>query len=214
MSEQNPTNTEVLNAAIAKRLLELHTIMPGQILAYNPDERTAKVQPCPRRKFRGSADSVPLPVLPRVPVAFPGGGGMCITWPLLPGDSCLIGFAERDLEKWADDGGVYDPLTNRRHNLSDGIVLPLVATRSVNQEANATELLIGKADGTAMIKINIATGEISLASASVKLQAGEALGNFLTTLHSAIAGWTPVPNDGGAALKTALAAWLAQVAPS
>lgn len=31
----------------------------------------------------------------------------------------------------------------------------------------------------------------------------------LSTLQSAISGWTPVPNDGGAALKTALAGFLA-----
>ena len=43
----------------------------------------------------------------------------------------------------------------------------------------------------------------------------KAAADFLATksdiddLQSAIDGWVPVPNDGGAALKTALAAWLA-----
>jgi hypothetical protein len=40
-----------------------------------------------------------------------------------------------------------------------------------------------------------------------------ALGNLVTAqladLKSAINGWTPVPNDGGAALKVALTSWLA-----
>lgn len=214
MSENDPSQYEVLNAAIAKRLLEVHTLMPGRILSYNPNERTAQVQPCPKRKFRGQDESVPLPVLPRAPVAFPGGGGMSITWPLLPNDDCLIGYAERSLEGWADTGGVYDPLVNRRHHLADGIVLPFIAVRSVELPASVSEMTIGKSDGTALIKINLATGQISLASPIVKLNAGEALGTFLTTLHSAIAGWTPVPNDGGAALKLALAAWLAMAAPS
>lgn len=41
-----------------------------------------------------------------------------------------------------------------------------------------------------------------------------AIESFISTLQTAINGWVPVPNDGGAALKTALAAWLGSTAPS
>lgn len=57
-------------------------------------------------------------------------------------------------------------------------------------------------------------GSIKLSGTSVSLQAGEALGSFLSTLHAGVVAWVPVPNDGGTALKTALTAWLAQSPPS
>ncbi len=77
-----------------------------------------------------------------------------------------------------------------------------------------------RSDGTIELANDAATievaadGSITLSGTSVSLQAGEALGSFLTTLHTGVTAWAPVPNDGGAALKAALATWLAQSPPS
>lgn len=38
--------------------------------------------------------------------------------------------------------------------------------------------------------------------------------DFCANLHAALDAWSPIPNDGGAALKTALSVWLAAGAPS
>lgn len=40
-----------------------------------------------------------------------------------------------------------------------------------------------------------------------------AVENVLKSLQTAISGWTPVPNDGGAALKVALTEWLTETIP-
>lgn len=58
-----------------------------------------------------------------------------------------------------------------------------------------------------------ADGSITLSGTSVSLEVGEALGSFLQSLHSGILSWVPVPQDGGAALKASLGAWLAKVPP-
>ena len=77
-----------------------------------------------------------------------------------------------------------------------------------------------RSDGSIELANDLATvevaadGSIKLSGTSVSLQAGEALGSFLTTLHAGVIAWVPVPNDGGAALKAALATWLAQSPPS
>ena len=77
-----------------------------------------------------------------------------------------------------------------------------------------------KGDGSVTLEaasgalVEVATdGSIKLSGASVSLQLGEPLGNFLSTLHTGIATWVPVPQDGGAALKGALASWITQVPP-
>ena len=58
------------------------------------------------------------------------------------------------------------------------------------------------------------TGNIKLVGATVALQAGTPLGEFLISLHTGVTAWIPVPQDGGAALKAALGAWLAKAPPA
>ncbi|TPV96230.1 MAG: hypothetical protein B7733_05840 [Myxococcales bacterium FL481] len=57
------------------------------------------------------------------------------------------------------------------------------------------------------------TGTVQIDSPSVTLASGSPLGLHLTTLHAALTAWVPVPTDGGAALKAALAAYIAQPPP-
>lgn len=66
--------------------------------------------------------------------------------------------------------------------------------------------------GSGTITIDVA-GAIKLSGLTVSLDTGDPLGIFLRTLHSAVAAWVPVPQDGGAALKTALSPWIAQTPP-
>lgn len=62
-----------------------------------------------------------------------------------------------------------------------------------------------KADGS----IELGTSPTDFAALKTPTRANDdALKNSIAQLRSAIAGWTPVPNDGGAALKAALATWL------
>ncbi len=58
-----------------------------------------------------------------------------------------------------------------------------------------------------------ASGAIKLSGVSVAMQAGAALGAHFLALHAGISAWVPVPMDGGAALKAALAAYIAQTPP-
>lgn len=53
---------------------------------------------------------------------------------------------------------------------------------------------------------NLYGGLVKVSDLTLKLNNAE---NKINALITAINGWTPVPNDGGAALKVALTAWLA-----
>ena len=103
------------------------------------------------------------------------------------------------------------------------------APAAVTLETEVGKLVIAKADGSAKLTMDKTTGavevdaptvtvtgttSVQLDAPAVTLQAGSALGSFLTSLHTAMTAWVPVPNDGGTALKTALAAWLALTPPS
>jgi hypothetical protein len=67
-------------------------------------------------------------------------------------------------------------------------------------------MTLGK-DGGAQVTIKAA--EIDLAGADSAVARADLVDARLNALKTAISGWTPVPNDGGLALKTALTSWLA-----
>ncbi len=66
--------------------------------------------------------SVQLPVLEDVPVMMPTGGGWSFTFPIRPGDECLLIFADTPLDVWFQNGGLGNrPISQRRHSLSDAV---------------------------------------------------------------------------------------------
>ena len=49
---------------------------------------------------------MPLPLLLDCPVYFPSGGNCTLTFPVQPGDECLVVFASRCIDAWWQSGGV------------------------------------------------------------------------------------------------------------
>ncbi|AWK42730.1 MULTISPECIES: phage baseplate assembly protein V [Photorhabdus] len=104
----------------------LYVSLPCIIQSFNADAVTITAQPAIRWKIRqrdGELESVSLPLLVDVPVIFPRGGGVTLTFPVRAGDECLVVFADRCIDYWWQSGGVQEPVDPRQHNLSDGFAL-------------------------------------------------------------------------------------------
>ncbi|MDB6367846.1 phage baseplate assembly protein V [Photorhabdus bodei] len=104
----------------------LYVSLPCIIQSFNADAVTITAQPAIRWKIRqkdGELESVSLPLLVDVPVIFPRGGGVTLTFPIRAGDECLVVFADRCIDYWWQSGGVQEPVDPRQHNLSDGFAL-------------------------------------------------------------------------------------------
>ena len=82
----------------------LHCALPGTVEAFDPETRTVSVRPAVEQ------GGIPLPLIRDAPVFFPGSRDSALTFPVSPGDGCLLVFADRDTE---------DPAGGRRHSLSD-----------------------------------------------------------------------------------------------
>lgn len=67
--------------------------------------------------------TVQYPVLADVPVFVPRGGTGRLTFPIQPGDTCLVLFNDRDFDTWFATGNVAAPNSTRAHDLSDGLAL-------------------------------------------------------------------------------------------
>lgn len=78
--------------------------------------------------------AVNYPLLVDVPVFINSGGTGYLTFPIQPGDTCLVLFNDRDIDNWFATGNTAEPNTQRTHDLSDG--LALVGFRSL---ANALD---------------------------------------------------------------------------
>jgi hypothetical protein len=142
---------------------QIWTIMPGIILAYNPTDMTATVQPSikmRRRTREGKFEWDTLPKLIFCPVVFPSGGGFTMTFDIDPGDECLIHFAMRNIDAWWQSGGVQQQIMMRMHDISDGFVQvgprskpralsPVVTTLSAPLDG----VMLRSDDGQAVINI-------------------------------------------------------------
>lgn len=82
---------------------------------------------------------------------------------------------------------------------------PALASGEVAIYCEHGQLIYLKEDGS--IVLTAKSGQ------DVSISVGEPLGSFLTELHGALTAWSPVLNDGGGALKTALADLLLMTPP-
>ncbi len=120
--QQAATTEEAHAAQIEGRLKDLHTCLPGIIASFDPATQTASVQPAIKRIFT-ERGAVNLPLCVDVPVAFPGGGDFFLTFPVKPGDECILLFSERAIDYWHVSGDTQPPAEYRMHDLSDGIAI-------------------------------------------------------------------------------------------
>ena len=101
--------------ALKQELLSfLHCALPGTVVSFDPETQTAEIQPAVK------VGSLLFPVLPDVPVFFPGSRECAITWPVSPGDECLVVLADADIDAWFETGEASVPRSARKHSLSDG----------------------------------------------------------------------------------------------
>ena len=123
MADKDPFSMDrYIQQVVENNLRDLHTCIPGVIESFDSATQLASIQPLLKRKFINNQE-VELPLCINCPVIFPGAGGFVMTFPVVPGDECLIMFSERALDTWLQSGGIQLPLDTRRHSLSDAIAI-------------------------------------------------------------------------------------------
>jgi hypothetical protein len=141
---------DALAAAVAAGLLDVHTSMPASVVSYNEGTGRAVVRPCGKRALLADDDGVAseqLPDLPNVIVAWPGGGGFVLRFPLNAGDSGWLHFSEVDASGWERDGKPGALSSTERHGLGSPIFYPLarVPPAGGGNVATPTPFVVGKA---------------------------------------------------------------------
>ena len=177
--EQNPDS---LAGAIRFSLgewakLNIHTALPGSIIAYNAETRRADVNIAIRTVSTSGEVSDRAPIL-NVPVVFPSGGGYSMTFPLVAGDAVLLVFSERSLETWKQLHDVSTPTLIHILNQQDAMAIagfgPLsitpASTGAVLQSNDGSEYIALSSDGVQIRhsgNVNIEAENITLMSSTL-----------------------------------------------
>jgi hypothetical protein len=217
MSSATPDLADLLRLITESAIGDLRVCMPGQVSAIYADSANrgqyVDVRPSLRVVLPTDEDSETpepfveeeLPVIPRVPVAFPQGGGFSISWPLAVGDFVTLVFADRNLDLWLATAAKASQATSSTgdlgtHPLDGAIALPLGPAPQANLlvTPSATELVIGHEGG-----LGIRIGSTIIALGGAGLTDWIALASLVNDRLTAISGnFTTLKNAVTAALTT------------
>lgn len=128
MTGKTPTLLDVVTQAATATRREIHTALPGRVVALNAADNTLTVEPMIKQVLR-NGETVDLPPLVDVPIQFQRGGDFVFTVPVGAGDEGLIVFCERCFDGWFASGNKSAPLDARLHDYSDGFFLPGISSR-------------------------------------------------------------------------------------
>ena len=76
----------------------IRVALPGTVVSFDAESVTAVIQPAIKGyepDANGNQVSISMPRLVDVPVSFPCGGGVTLTFPVKPGDECELIFNDR-----------------------------------------------------------------------------------------------------------------------
>lgn len=181
-SSRNSTLQDLLARFRSSLVADLHTALPGKIVRYDASTQKADVQLLIKERYAdesGATQARELPVIPAVPVQFPGAGGYRITFPVANNDTGLVVFSEASLDKWLVSGGTVDPSDDRRHDLTDAVFLPgLRDFGHALGSAPTDRATFGKDDG---LQIHVDPSLISIGSNSAAQLEFAALGDAIQT---------------------------------
>ncbi|MBU9819913.1 translation initiation factor IF-2 [Rahnella sp. BCC 1045] len=144
---------------------QIRVAMPGIIQSFDPVTVTCSVLPAIKGSDASTTgtESADLPLLVDVPVVFPRGGGVTLTFPVKTGDECLLIFSDRCIDFWWQSGGVQEPVDTRQHDLSDGfaIVGPQSQAKKISGiSANSAQMRSD--DGSTYFELNPTTQTINI----------------------------------------------------
>lgn len=172
----------VIDGWISGQLENVHTCLPGKIISYSPGSNRASVQPQGNFKAKDGR-SIGYPVIHNVPLQFPcGAGGTAgITFPIQPGDGCILVFSESQNDDFC--GGNDASQDQRRHSLNDAIAIPGLYSGGATSSASHSNDTVLTCSGST-VKLSAGGFAGSLADGtSFSIGGGDLVVNGISLVH-------------------------------
>ena len=157
-ASRNPDLVDVIDAAFAYHMEDVHTGLPGKITKWDPKTQKASVKPLVKRIVRGTDGSEQLealPIITDVPVLFPRGLEAFLSVPLVEGCIVELRFADSSIDAYmAGTGDDTDPGDTRRFDLSDAVAYPsMYPFAKALQDVHAKNIVLGFDKGGMQIHV-------------------------------------------------------------
>lgn len=164
--ERSGTLNETFLAAFDGQQAKMWTALPAIIVSVNMTAMTVSAQPTIKgnvRNQQGLFSDLTMPLCVDVPIQYPSGGGFTLTFPIAPGDECLLTFSARCIDGWWQLGGVQTQVEKRMHDLSDGFAnVGIRSQPRVISGISTTSTQLRSDDGVTYVDVN--NGHIKLVS--------------------------------------------------
>ena len=199
----SPTLADVFEAALASAApLKCE---PGKVVRYDAAKQLVDVQPLIKEAVKdeeGNVTARERPVIPNVPVVFPGAGGFALTFPIQTGDLVVLLYAHASLDRWLESDGrrSIDPGSPVSNSATDAFALLAPATARVPRNVAPTNQVRLGHDSTNGAVVRITQGEVSIddGSGAVSLATKADLQSLISYLNST--GLPVVGGGGGTAI--------------
>lgn len=201
-------------------------IFPARIVTYDAATQTAEILVCAERITNNSNKSNVIEKrksIKGVPVHTPSGGGWALTFPIKPGEPCLIMFSQVGYDHWfyedKDEAGEFaslpQPWLMRQFNEDDGFafvglnnlkrtVPSYDAANSQWRGVDPTKQVISLNDDTSIeitsnisVTINAPSVEVNCATAAVNATASVDVVTPVVTIDAPVTNMTGVLNVSG-----------------
>ena len=184
MQSRVQTNNEFKDAIkewIRKGGENIHVSMIGKIELYNPQTNRASITPvgtmtCP------DWQELPFPTIHNVPIQYPcgNGGESGVTFPIKQGDTCIIIFADHQIENFLS-GEKSDDMRN--HSMNDAYAIPTLFSASVpTLKSNPDDVCLFNNGSLAVL--NEGTFKITLADGTTAtFGGGDLVVNGISLVH-------------------------------
>lgn len=192
--ERQNDRDQAMSAALESLAAGLWAALPGIVQSYDATKGTVTVQPAIQmRKTQEDGNEVwqTPTILVDCPVVYQGGGGFLLTFPIQPGDECLVIFADRCIDGWWQSGKVSQQADLRMHSLSDGFAL-IGPISKPNIPANISGATVQLRSHDGNTNVEITAGQV----VNVKAPGGcNITGNVTITGNLSVSGTTAATGD-------------------
>lgn len=212
-----PSETQLLKAALAWAARRMRVHLPATVEEYDAAKGAVSVRVDVGEYVRTTNGEVGEhePVVPTVPVEWPGAGGARLTFPLRRGDTGLLLVCDRSLDEWkANASGQVLPRDRRTHQLTDAVFVPGLRRPAAPWKAadggavrtDAVTLGYEGGPGAEGMQLHITEGGMALGEKdpAYAVALAEKVALALTDLKAAIEGAVPIAQDGGVALQAGI----------
>lgn len=132
----DPNLTDLLSLFMRQIKLDLNCCHIGTVQSFDSTKQTASVTINYTKSYSSGTQmntvkQVSYPLVADCPIVVLGGGSSYVSFPISPGDECMVLFNDRDIDNWFSFSTVGAPVaTGRLHSFSDGLII--VGVRSKN----------------------------------------------------------------------------------